>query len=205
MNGDVREPQVAPPCAVPSRGEVTQLLDAWEAGDGRALDHLIPLVVGDLRRLARRTMSRQAPGHTWQPTALVHEAYLRLAGSRPPRWENREHFLAYMATAMRRLLLNHDRDRDVVKRGGGAAHLPFDDALDVSCDGGACGVDLLDLDRALGELEALDPRAARVVELRFFTGLSVEETAQVLGISPRSVKREWQTARLWLLRVLSGG
>lgn len=188
----------------PRREDITRLLDAWSQGDSVALGELTPLVEDELRRLARRYMARQAPGHTLQPTALVHEAYLRLLGRRGVSWEDREHFLAYMASAMRRLLINHARDRAAVKRGGTATHVAFDDAFDRAGTESVSPVDLLDLDRALLDLASLDSRQARIVELRYFGGLTVEETARVMDVSPRTIKREWHTARLWLLRALSG-
>jgi RNA polymerase sigma factor (TIGR02999 family) len=200
-------PRLSP---VAHQADVTRLLDAWSAGNSVAMDELTPLIEAELRRLARRYMARQAPGHTLQPTALVNEAYVRLLGRRGAKWTNREHFLAYMATAMRRLLVNHARDRAVAKRGGDATHVAFDEILDRPAGHagqnaeGPSRVELLDLDEALRGLAAIDPRQSRVVELRYFGGLSVEETARVLELSPRTVKREWHTARLWLLRALGG-
>ena len=178
-------------------GDVTRWLNAWKDGDPKAVDELLATVMGELRRLARRTMARQPAWHTWQPTALVHEACLRLLGREPAGWEDRSHFLGYMATTMRRLVINHARDKVAQRRGGGAVHLALDEAREPAAP--EPNTELLDLDRALGELETLDPRAAKVVELRFFAALSVEETADALGVSPRSVKRDWQAARLWLL------
>lgn len=195
-----------------TRHDVTHFLNAWSAGDPKAIASLVPLVEADIRRLARSLMARQAPGHTLQPTALVNEAYLRLFGHRPQSWENRQHFIAYMATVMRRLLVNHARHRSVLKRGGEATHIALDEALDQprGCRPGVPGeermvggrVDLLDLDRALRRLSALDPRQGRIVELRYFGGLTLDESAKALGISVRTVKREWRSARLWLLRAL---
>lgn len=187
--------------------EVTALLDAWSAGDSSALDRLMPLVIDDLRRLAASFLGRQAPGHTLQPTALVNETYLRLMGRRTLSWENRNQFFAYAATVMRRILVNHARDRRAARRGGGAARVSLDEALGL-LEGRVEGAlpneaDLLDLDAALQELSALDSRQGRIVELRYFGGLSIEETADALGISPRTVKREWCSARLWLLRSLT--
>lgn len=186
------------------RQDVTQLLDAWAAGDPAALDRVIPLVSDDLRRLARSYMARQAPGHTLQPTALIHEAYLRLVGRRTLPWRNRTQFFAYVASTMRRILINHARDREAEKRGGQATCVAFDDVFGGPAAGGseAGNVDLLDLDRALSSLTDVDPRQGRIVELRYFGGLTVDETAEVLGVSPRTVKREWHSARLWLLRAL---
>lgn len=190
--------------------DVTRLLDAWSAGDPAALEQVIPLVIGDLRLLARSYMARQAPGHTLQPTALVSEAYLRLVGRRTMPWESRGQFFAYVATTMRRILVNHARERKAAKHGGDATCVAFDDALDLpaGAKGGAAAaleVDLLDLDRALRSLASLDPRQGRVVELRYFGGLTIAETGRVLGVSSRTVKREWHTARLWLLRALGEG
>ncbi len=201
----------APPLPVPNH-DVTRLLDAWSAGDADALDEVMPLVIDDLRRLARSFMARQRPGHTLEPTALVHEAYLRIVGRRTLPWENRSHFFAYMATTMRRLLVNHARGAKAAKNGGDAVQVAFEEAFDVSGvpvawpGGGGAGqpsaVDLLDLDQALCGLAAVDPRQGRIVELRYFGGLTIEETARVLEISARTVKREWHTARLWLLHAL---
>lgn len=185
------------------RHEVTRLLDEWSAGERRALDRLIPLVENDLRRFARAYLRHQSPGLTLQPTALVNEAYLRLAGERVFSWEGRLQFFAYAAKTMRRILVNHLRDRRAAKRGGLAIQVSIDDLVEVATLGSAsCGADLLDLDRALQDLAKLDERQARIVELRYFGGLSVEETAHALVVSPRTVKREWRTARLFLLRAL---
>lgn len=183
--------------------EVTRLLDAWSAGERAALDQLMPVVMIDLRRIARSFLRAQAPGLTLQPTALVNEAYLRLIEGRSASWESRVQFFAYAATTMRRILVNHLRDRRAAKRGGLEARV----SLEGICEAAAPAesrreTDLLDLDSALQELTRLDQRQARIVELRYFGGLSVEETALALGISPRTVKREWQSARLWLLRSL---
>jgi RNA polymerase sigma factor (TIGR02999 family) len=184
--------------------DVTHLLDAWAAGDPAALEQVIPLVIDDLRRLARSYMARQKPGHTLQPTALLHEAYLRLVGRRTMPWRNRTQFFAYVASTMRRILINHARDREAEKRGGEATCVSLDGVLGVAAAGGSASraVDLLDLDRALSSLAAVDPRQGRIVELRYFGGLTNDETAEVLGVSPRTVKREWHSARLWLLRAL---
>ena len=190
------------PCSAASH-EVTRLLDAWSAGDRAALDHLMPVVVDDLRRVARAYLRHQSPGLTLQPTALVNEAYLRLAGSRAQTWEGRVQFFAYAATAMRRILVNHLRDKRAAKRGGLEVQVSIEDVFELPASGGSSReADLLDLDAALSELARLDERQARIVELRYFGGLSVEETAETLSISTRTVKREWHTARLWLLRAL---
>ena len=167
------------------------------------LDALFPVVYDELRRLAERHLRRERPGHTLQPTALVHEAYLRLTEARRIDWSDRAAFFGAAATTMRRILVNHARDRGAQKRGGGAAPRPLDEALDVPTD--APDDALLAVDEALTALAALDPRQARVVELRYFAGLSVEETAEVLGVSPATVKREWSTAKAWLRRAMAQG
>lgn len=191
------------PCSAASH-EVTRLLDAWSAGDRAALDQLMPVVVEDLRRVARAYLRHQSPGLTLQPTALVNEAYLRLAGSRAQSWEGRVQFFAYAATAMRRILVNHLRDKRAAKRGGLEVQVSMEDIFELpDSSGSSREADLLDLDAALSELARLDERQARIVELRYFGGLSVEEAAESLAISPRTVKREWHTARLWLLRALT--
>jgi RNA polymerase sigma factor (TIGR02999 family) len=185
---------------------VTELLDAWSAGDPDALEELIPLVVDDLRRLARKFLAREKPGHTLEPTALVNEVYLRLAGRRSVHWESRTQFFAGMAEIMRRILVDHARRRKAMKKGGGAERTTFDETLDTRTLWGpairSVDVDLVALDDALESLTAVDPRQARIVVLRYFGGLTVEETARTLDSSPTTVKREWHTARLWLLREL---
>ena len=176
---------------------VTQLLVEWRRGNQAALDELFPIVYDELRRLARGYLRQERPGHTLQPTALVHEAYLRLIGQRSVSWENRAQFFGLAAQMMRRILVNHALGRHAAKRGGHAQRIPLDDALDVL---EARQVDVIALDSALKALHDLDPRQSQIVELRFFGGLTVEETAEVVGISPASVKREWTAAKLWLLR-----
>jgi RNA polymerase sigma factor (TIGR02999 family) len=182
--------------------DITRLLRAWSAGDQSALDSLIPLVYDDLHRAAHRYMAREAPDNTLQTTALVNEVYLRLfgGGAQEVDWQNRTHFLAVCATVMRRILVDVARSRRSLKRGGTAEHLPLDDAILVS---NAPRVDLLDLDEALRSLAAVDERQARVVELRFFGGLSVNETAEVLHVSPETVHRDWRLAREWLMHELA--
>ena len=183
--------------AAPSE-PVTDLLLAWGRGDDSALDRLIPLVRVELHRLARRHMRRERTGHTLQTTALVNEAYLRLVDLGRVRWQDRAHFFAMSARLMRRILVDHARSRQFVKRGGGARTIPFDEAL-VSVER---NVDLVELDDALRRLADLDPRKGQVVEMRFFAGLSVEETATALGVSPVTVMRDWRVARAWLFREL---
>jgi RNA polymerase sigma factor (TIGR02999 family) len=179
---------------VPSDRDVTGLLQAVEAGEDGAQQKLLERVYDELRQMARARMARERHGHTLQPTALVHEAYLRLVGA-APRWENRAHFFASAAEAMRRVLVDAARARAARKRGGDHLRVSLGDAA-ASAD--LTPEELLDLDRALERLAALDPQMARVVMLRYFTGLSVEETGAVLGVSTRTVQRLWTAARAWL-------
>jgi RNA polymerase sigma factor (TIGR02999 family) len=179
---------------------VTDLLQAWGKGDSAALDQLIPLVYGELRNQARRYLRRESPGHTLQTTGLVHEAYLRLVDQRRVDWKNRQQFFGVAAQIMRRVLVDHARGKHAAKRGGSGIHVTLDESTAADHDG---GVDLLGLDEALTRLAVLDPQQARVVELRYFTGLGIDETAQVLGISAATVKREWVMARAWLRREFS--
>ncbi len=182
----------------PSR-QVTRLLLAWAGGDEPALEQLIPLVHGELRRLARRHMRHERPDHTLQTTALINEAYVRLVDVRQVRWQDRAHFFAMAARLMRRILIDHARSRRYLKRGGGARTLSLDEAPDIA---GAQRTDLVALDDALNALETVDPRKSQVIELRFFGGLSVQETADVLKVSPDTVMRDWRLAKAWLLREL---
>jgi len=179
--------------------QVTELLRAWGAGDARASDALVPLVYAELRRQAQRALRRERDGHTLQATALVHEAWLRLDGQRDARWESRSQFLAVAAQVMRRVLVDHARTRRAQKRGGGATQVTLGDAEQVAAGG---GVDVLALDDALARLAELDPRKARLVELRYFAGLSIPEAAAALGVSQATVGREWAVARMWLRREL---
>ena len=185
----------------PTPGAVTVLLRAWSDGDESALDRLLPLVEAELRRLARGYMGRERRGHTLQTTAVVNEAFLRLTDARGVRWQDRAHFLGISARLMRRVLVDHARARGYRKRGGGAQRVTLDERLVAPADP---GLDVLALDRALEALAQVDPRKSRTVELRFFGGLSVEETAEVLHVSPDTVKRDWRLAKLWLLRELEG-
>jgi RNA polymerase sigma factor (TIGR02999 family) len=178
---------------------VTELLRAWGAGDAEASEALLPLVYAELRRQARRALRREGEGHTLQATALVHEAWLRLDGQHDARWESRTQFLAVAAQMMRRVLVDHARTRRARKRGGGATQVSLGDANQVAAPD---NVDVLALDDALARLATLDPRKARLVELRYFAGLSIPEAAAVLGISPATVGREWVVARMWLRREL---
>jgi RNA polymerase sigma factor, TIGR02999 family len=184
-----------------SRTGVTQLLVTWNRGNQAALDELFPIVYGELRRLARSYLRQEHPGHTLQPTELVHEAYLRLIDQRSVSWQNRAQFFGLAAQMMRRILVNHALRRHAAKRGGHAHRVALDEAIDVL---EARQVDVVALDAALKALDALDARQSRIVELRFFGGLTVDETAEVVGISPASVKREWAAAKLWLLREIDG-
>jgi RNA polymerase sigma factor (TIGR02999 family) len=176
---------------------VTGLLLAWNGGDPHALDQLVPLVYDELRRLARRYMSRERPGHLLRTTALVHETYLRLIDVSRVRWQDRAHFFAMAARQMRRILVELARAGHRLKRGGGAEPVPLEQAEAAAPEP---DWDLVALDEALGGLAALDERKSRVVELRFFGGLNVEETAEVLGVSVETVARDWRLARVWLLR-----
>jgi len=188
--------------AAPSPQEVTQLLLAWNDGEQTALDKLIPLVYAELRRVAHRYMRRERLGHSLQTAALVNEAYLRLIDARNVRWQNRAHFFAISAQLMRRILLHSARSRKFVKRGGGAQKVSFDEGLVGSKEQGQ---DLVALDDALTALARIDARKSQVVELRFFGGLSVEETAEVLKVSPDTVLRDWRLAKAWLAREMREG
>jgi RNA polymerase sigma factor (TIGR02999 family) len=183
---------------VPSH-DVTRLLARWKDGDEAALQQLVPIVHDELRRLARRQMAGERPGHTLEPTALVNEAYLRLVTLKQIRWQDRAHFFAMAARLMRRILVDFARSRRSRKRGGGAKQVSFTQSLDVA-EGQP--TDVLALNDALEALAAVDERKGRVVELRFFGGLSVEETAEVLDVSRETVKRDWTFAKMWLRRHL---
>jgi len=182
----------------PTPDGVTQLLVEWQNGNQQALDSLIPLVYQELRAIAGRYLSHESPGHTLQSTALVHEAYFKLIGQRRVRWQNRAHFFGIAAQMMRRILIDHARHQVRDKRGGGAPKLSLDEAVataEMETD-----VDLLALDEALTSLALIDPRGARIIELRFFSGLTLDETAEVVGVSAGTVKRDWSAARAWLYR-----
>ena len=182
-----------------SPADVTRLLQAWSDGDAAALDELLPVVYRELHRQAQRYMRGQSPGHTLQATALVNEAYLRLAGTDPVDWKSRAHFFGVAAKAMRSILVDHARARRASKRGGGAEPV----TLAAADEAGAKQVEVLELDETLQRLADLDPRKANLVELRWFGGLSIEEAAEVLDVSPATAKREWRTARAWLRRELA--
>ncbi len=180
--------------------EVSGLLRAWSDGDRAALDRLTPIVYEELRCLARRYMRGERPGHSLQTTALVNEAYMRLIDYKSMQWQNRAHFFAVSSQLMRRILVDHAR-RHNLKRGGGLPHISFEDTAEVGADRAA---DLVALDDALDALARIDHRKVQVVEMRFFGGLSVEETAEVLKVSPITVMRDWSTAKAWLYRELTG-
>ena len=182
-----------------SSNQVTQLLVRWRSGDKAALDSLMPLVYGELRRIAQHYLNNERPDHTLQSTALVHEAYVRLTQQKLPEWQNRAHFFAVAAQLMRQILVDYARSHRASKRGGNTYKLALDDAKE---EPQATDVDIVALDDALKTLAAMDAQQSRVVELKFFGGLSIEDTAEVLGVSPSTVKRDWVTARAWLYREL---
>ena len=184
-----------------SNSPVTELLARWRSGDQNALDALMPLVYSELRQLAQHYLRRERSDHTLQSTALVHEAYLRLAGQSAPQWQNRAHFFGIAAHLMRQILVEHARGRGAAKRGGGATRMTLDESLAIARQK---DVDVIVLDKALQDLTELDAQQGRIVELRFFGGLTIEDTSEVLGISPATVKREWVTARAWLFRAMTG-
>ena len=184
------------------RADLTQLLIQGTRGDRKALDALLPLVYEELRRLAQSHLRRERSDHTLQPTALVHEAYLRLVDQRSVDWHDRAQFFGLAAEMMRRILVNHALARRAAKRGGGVTRLSLDEAVDFFDQR---DVDLVALDEALKDLSALDAEQGKIVELRFFGGLTIEETAEVLGVSPATVKREWSMARAWLRREMVRG
>ena len=199
----------------PRDERVTELLVSWSSGDQRALAELMPLVYGELRRLAERQLRGERPNHTLQRTALVHEAYMRLISQRNVSWQSRAQFIGLAAQLMRRILIDHARTKRRAKRGGGVAPVSLDQTgvvLGAPDEDGVRGealefaadptVDLSAIDEVLKRLEAIDPKQGRIVELRFFGGLSIEETAEVVGVSPATVKREWALARAWLRREL---
>lgn len=182
-------------------GDVSAILRAWSDGDQRALDRLTPIVYDELRRLARRYMRQERPGHSLQTSALVNEAYMRLVDYKRMQWQNRAHFFAVSAQLMRRILVDHARRRNL-KRGGGIPHVSLDEAAVVTDE---AATDLVALDDAMNALARLDPRKVQVVEMRFFGGLSVDETAAVLKVSPITVMRDWSSAKAWLYRELTSG
>jgi RNA polymerase sigma-70 factor, ECF subfamily len=183
--------------------DITRLLREWQGGNAQALERLVPLVYDELHTLASRYLSRERRDHTLQTTALVHEAYLKLAGQREVDWQSRAHFFGIAAQMMRRILVDHARRVGRAKRGGDAVHLSLEDN-DAPSSSAVDPVDAYALDRALARLESLDPRQGRVVELRFFGGLTIAETAEVMSLSSITINREWAVAKAWLYRELSG-
>lgn len=181
--------------------DISKLLRAWSDGDQSALDGLTPIVYNELHHLAHRYMERERPGHTLQTTALVNEAYMRLVDYKRMQWQDRAHFFAVSAQVMRRILIDHARSHNI-KRGRGVQHVALDEVAMVSGDRTG---DLVALDDALNALALLDPRKVQIIEMRFFGGLSVEETAEVLKVSPATVRRDWSIAKFWLYRELGGG
>jgi RNA polymerase sigma factor (TIGR02999 family) len=181
--------------------EITQLLKLWQQGDSEALESLMPKVYSELKRLAASYLRRERPDHTLQSAALVNEAYVRLVDQNETQWQNKAHFFGIAAQMMRRILADHARSHNAEKRGAGAPMLELDEAL---AQAQTRSIDLLSLDDALQKLEKLDPRQGKIVELRFFGGLSIEDTANVLGIAPATVKRDWTAARAWLFREVGG-
>ncbi|MEO8131665.1 MAG: sigma-70 family RNA polymerase sigma factor [Bryobacteraceae bacterium] len=184
-----------------TQADVTRLLVNWTNGDKKALEALLPLVYGELHRLAKRYLRRERSDHTLQSTALVHEAYLRVVDQKGVQWQNRAHFFAVAAQMIRRILVDHARTHNAEKRGGGACKLELNEAIGVPQ---RRDLNLVALDDAINTLAEMDPQQGRIVELRFFGGLSIEETAEVLSISPATVKRDWAVAKAWLYRDLSG-
>ena len=182
--------------------EISRLLQAWSEGNRNALDDLLPLVYDELRRQAHRFLRKERRNHTLQTTALVHEAYLNLIEQRRVNWQNRDHFFAIAANLMRRILVNYANARHRMKRGGAAENVELDESMLITVQ--TTEVDLLDLDQALERLAKMDKQQVQIVELRYFSGLTLEETAEVLGVSPATVKRDWRSTKAWLLRELSG-
>jgi len=185
-----------------SQSDVTTLLKQVSSGDTTAMERLMPLIHDALHDLAQRYLRRERPDHTLQPTALVNEAYMKLVDQTRANWESRGHFLAIAATAMRRILVDHARGKNREKRAAPGRRVALDEGIAATEDG-SNRLDLVALDAAMGKLAAIDPRKVQVIEMRFFTGLTIEETAEALGLSPATVKRDWEFARLWLMREVS--
>src|SRR5436190_7245626 len=185
-----------------STGEVTRLLQDWSIGNREALDRLLPLVYDELRQLAHSYLTQESTYHTLHTTALVHEAYLKLIDQRSVNWQNRAHFFAISAQAMRRILLDNARRHTAAKRGSGGQKVSLEEVATLSRD--TANESLIELDEALQKLAVIDPEQGRIVELRYFGGLTIEETAEVLNISPSTVQREWTTARAWLYQAIKG-
>lgn len=189
--------------AAPTK-EISELLVQWGSGDRKALEAILPRVYNELRRLARHHLRQQRPNHTLQTTALVHEAYLRLAGQKSLQIQDRAHFLGIAAQLMRWILVDYERNRRAAKRGAGVTRVSLDPTIGVALSEGP-DIDLLALDRALDRLAKLDAQQSQIIELRYFGGLSIEDTSAFLGVSPATVKRSWASARAWLLREMRGG
>jgi len=187
--------------AVATQSELTNLLDDWKHGDPSALEKLTPLIYDELRRIAHRYARRERNGHTLQTTALINEAYVRLAGNESPDWQNRQHFFAVTAQVMRHILIDHARRRQALKHGGGGQQVSLSEAKAMTNERAA---ELIALNEALEELAAFDTRKSQVVQLRFFGGLSLEETAEVLGVSLMTVRRDWRAAKAWLYKAVNG-
>jgi RNA polymerase sigma-70 factor, ECF subfamily len=183
----------------PPRGEITVLLEAWRKGDASALNKVMPLVYAELHRIARRAWSQQSGGNTLQPTALINEAYLKLANVENASFKDRCHFFAVASSAMRQILVNHAKSRLTAKRGGARAHVSIDDVQPLHQE----AAEIVALNEALDALQAFDLRKSKIVEMRYFGGLSIEETAEALGLSVRTVNREWSLARSWLIREMN--
>jgi RNA polymerase sigma factor (TIGR02999 family) len=187
----------------PSNRQITALLVRWRGGDQQALDDLLPLVYNELRQIASHYLRRERTGHTLQSTALVHEAYVRLVGPNVPQWQDRAHFFGVAARVMRQILVEYARSHQAAKRGGGVCKVTIDEGIEDALK--PVDLDIIMLDDALKGLAALDEQQSRIVELRFFAGLSIEDTSQALGISPATVSREWTSARAWLHREVTRG
>ena len=194
------EPRTSSGIELPSQGEITQWLATYKGDEPKALESLLPLVYRELHRLAVNFFGRERSGHTLQPTALVNEVYLRLVKQDQASWQSRAQFFAIAAQMMRRILVSHARARQAAKRGGGQQRITLEEGMVIAPER---DVNLINLDEALTKLETIDPDKSRMVELRFFSGLSVEETAEVMGVSPRTVDRQWQTVKAWLHREMS--
>lgn len=185
--------------------QVTQLLQAWDHGDREAFDKLIPMVVGELRRMARRQLAHERRNHTLQPTALINEVYLRWAKQREFGWRSRAHFFSLAAAQMRHILVEHARKKKAAKRGRGETPIRLVDPDELGGEASAYVVDMIDLDRALTRLQEMDPQLGRIVELRYFAGLSAREAAEVMGVTERTVLRHWAWIKAWLFRQMTSG
>ena len=188
--------------SAPRSHEISRLLRDWSDGNGKAIDELLPLVYDELHRQAHRLLRRERPTHTLQTTALIHEAYLNLIKQKRITWQNREHFFAISANLMRRILVNYANARHRAKRGGAAENVELDDSILIAAESNA--LDLIALDDALNRLAKMDEQQAQIVELRYFGGLTIEETSEAMGIAPATIKRDWKLTKAWLFRELGG-